>query len=354
LRYAALESLRNETRTQFIVTAHTASDQAETVLMRLIQGTSPRGLQGIREERGNLIRPLLPWSREEISQYVLTENIPYHNDPSNADKTIQRNWIRHELIPAIEDELNPRVTDALTRLSQIESEVENYLEYQALQALRETSLRRSSDEIILDIRRFQNYFTVIQKTLIINCLMELGTSQNPLNFTQLEQIMQMIHGEKSGSRMAIPGGLLLMIDRNQLLLTRRRQRQQVEQEFSLGQPTNINGWVITSELLTDVTSVNFSVSKEKAAYFDWDEPQSANMEWRTWNAGDSMAISHGHTKKVSDIFIDSKVPVWDKHRMPLFTAGDRILWIPGVKRSVDAWVTATTATILKLEIETSK
>lgn len=108
---------------QAIVLAHTRDDQAETVLMRVLQGTGLRGLQGIREKfkRGRVdwIRPLLVFAKKELLGYLAGERIPFRSDRTNDSTRFVRNRIRLELMPALRRDFNPRVVEALSRLPSI-------------------------------------------------------------------------------------------------------------------------------------------------------------------------------------------------------------------------------------------
>jgi tRNA(Ile)-lysidine synthase len=123
-RYKFLEQAADRHRAHFIATAHTADDQVETVLHRILRGTGIAGLQGIREVRAffgrqdlYVVRPLLGVRRKEILEYLRAIDQPFCEDPSNADSRFTRNRIRHKLLPVLEQAFNRNVVDAILRLS---------------------------------------------------------------------------------------------------------------------------------------------------------------------------------------------------------------------------------------------
>lgn len=116
LRYERFEEARAAVGADFIATAHTASDRAETMLMRIIRGTGVDGLGGIPMVRGRICRPLLSCTREEVEQYCAACGIPYVNDESNADVAFTRNRIRRQVLPQLAA-MNPSVEEALLRLA---------------------------------------------------------------------------------------------------------------------------------------------------------------------------------------------------------------------------------------------
>ncbi len=126
MRYAFLEETRVKSGLGRIATAHNADDNAETVLLNLVRGAGLSGLCGIPPQRGHIVRPILHLSRAEILAYLTSHNLPYREDASNADTVFRRNYLRHEILPALKA-LNPALTDAVTRLTGLLREDEEYL-----------------------------------------------------------------------------------------------------------------------------------------------------------------------------------------------------------------------------------
>lgn len=134
VRYQRFEELRVQIGADYIVTAHTASDQAETVLMRVIRGSGVDGLRGILPARANIRRPLLSVYREEIETYCADFDIPYVTDETNSDTNFTRNYVRHNVLPVLRG-LNPSVDEALNRLGNHASTDVLYLSAMADEAL---------------------------------------------------------------------------------------------------------------------------------------------------------------------------------------------------------------------------
>lgn len=128
-RYAFLEALAGEHHAK-IATAHTASDNAETLLMRMTRGSSLRGMAGIPAKRGNIIRPLITCSRAEIEAYCALHQLAFVSDSTNFTDAYTRNRLRHQVIPVLR-ELNPRLEEAFTRLSEAAGEAAAYLDRQS-------------------------------------------------------------------------------------------------------------------------------------------------------------------------------------------------------------------------------
>jgi len=348
LRYEALEKMRQSFAASWICTAHTKSDQAETVLMRILSGSGMYGLQGIRAQNGKVVRPLLDFSRDAIQQYAEENNIPFREDASNDDVTIRRNWIRHELLPQIEKAYNPAVVEALDRFSHIQTEYAEYMAEAGDKAFTEALLDRREQEIILDISIFRNYFTAIQKSVIFKCLSDLGFSLQTLNFPQMEQLIRTIQDGEPGSLFTFGKKGHVLIDRSKIFLSGDGVEWTFREPFHPDTEISLGKYRITTELRSDVTGLDYRSSNEMVAFFNWDDLDMKDLFWRTWEQGDTMKLHGGHTKKMSDIWIDNKIPVWEKSRIPLLASGSKILWAPGIKRSGTSWITKETRKILKL------
>lgn len=134
IRYDTFEEIRRRVGADFILTAHTASDQMETVLMHLVRGCGTDGLSGIPVKRDTIRRPLLCCTREEIEEYCIRRRVPYAIDETNYDMQYTRNRVRHEVLPMLRG-INPSVDAALLRVSQHSAEDANLLRSMALDAL---------------------------------------------------------------------------------------------------------------------------------------------------------------------------------------------------------------------------
>jgi len=118
-RHAFLEQVRESRAADFVATAHTEDDQAETVLLRIVRGAGTRGLAGILPRRRHLIRPLLACSRDELRAYLTSRDQTWREDETNQDVTNPRNRVRHDLLPYLARHFNPSVRASLARLAEV-------------------------------------------------------------------------------------------------------------------------------------------------------------------------------------------------------------------------------------------
>ncbi len=160
VRYEWLTQLAEENKASWIATAHSADDQAETILHRLLRGTGLQGLRGIAQERDlspglRLIRPLLHITRAEIVEYLRSIQQVWREDASNRDSQYTRNRIRHELLPVLET-FNPAIRSLLCRLAEQASEAHAEEQVLAKLLLEQALLPRAGSTIILDADRLRS------------------------------------------------------------------------------------------------------------------------------------------------------------------------------------------------------
>jgi tRNA(Ile)-lysidine synthase len=130
-RHAFLRSIKTEIGASTIALAHTRDDQAETFLLRLLRGAGSRGLGGMRRRSGDIFRPLLDVSREQVLEHLDRHGLPWREDPTNADPAFVRNRVRHELLPYLEGRFNPDVRAALSRSAGLLAEEADLIEAMA-------------------------------------------------------------------------------------------------------------------------------------------------------------------------------------------------------------------------------
>jgi tRNA(Ile)-lysidine synthase len=159
-RYRWLAEVARANGARWIATGHTANDQAETVLHRLMRGTGLRGLRGIAYQRPlrlgvSVVRPLLPTTRAEVLEYLHTLSQPYCEDASNRDRRFTRNRIRHELLPQLVRDYNPAIVEVLVRLARQANDVYRFEEAAALALLAEAERPRAGDWVVFDLQTLQ-------------------------------------------------------------------------------------------------------------------------------------------------------------------------------------------------------
>ncbi len=212
-RYEALYALARERGAGAIATAHTADDQAETVLLRLLRGTGPDGLGGIPERSpdGVVWRPLLRVSRADLESRARQRRLSWREDPSNASDDYARNRLRHHWLPGLAREFNPRLLRAVASLAEAQ---QGDSEWIGAQLDREVGSRFSvaNGWLRIDAKDWGTLPRALALRLARSAMQRCGAGRH-VSRTHLERVSSYLESGRNGTRIEIPGGLTLLRDR---------------------------------------------------------------------------------------------------------------------------------------------
>lgn len=318
LRYAFFQKIWAQEDYDYIVTAHHADDQVETILMQMSKGCGIRGIRGMLPKNSRaVVRPLLFTSKSNIRGYAQLQGIPFREDASNDKDDYQRNLIRHKVVPVLR-ELNPQLAPTLRAHNERFREVER-LYHQALQQQRDQLLRTEGARVLLSIEALEA--SPAPRSFLHEWLYPLGFSTE-----QIEQIWEGRNGDP-GARYPSESHELLR-DRGQWILHSKtlQQERKVLRDRTLQLPEGL------LELRMLQPPFHFK-SDPQYAYFDL-ESLELPLYLRHWEKGDSFCPfgMNGQHKKLSDFFIDEKYDQFQKERQWLLCSGEDIIWVMG-KRS---------------------
>jgi tRNA(Ile)-lysidine synthase len=224
-RYEFLERLAGDVGARYVVTAHTADDQAETVLHRILRGTGIGGLSGIPRTRqlgaATLIRPLLGFSRCDLAAYLADLGQAFRQDASNADLRYTRNRIRHELLPQLAEQYNPRVVEALLRLANVAGEVQSVIESLA-RLLLERSVSFRADRVEVDVRRIQGEPRAVVREMLMLIWQQQQWRLQAMGYAEFDQLAEMLLSADSPAKRVFPDSVLAERSGESLLLSRSR------------------------------------------------------------------------------------------------------------------------------------
>ncbi len=335
-----------------VATGHHLDDQAETILYRLMRGAGTLGLSGIRQKRGIYIRPLLFADRRSIIKYADENNISFRNDATNQDISYRRNRIRHNLIPEIQTHFNPNISQTLSNLGTIMAETEEYLNHQANIALNDCSRFQDENKIILDIKEFLLYFRALQKHIIRNAIKKVGTRTYNPDYITLGKILQLCRKQKSGRSLPIYDDISIKISRDELVI--QKTEKQVKEIVVDEIPANIELWDNQIlEINRNLKSLDQIIKASTSTKIWIDEERiSTPLKIRTARHGDRFyPLNMKGSKKLSDFFIDEKIPNYKRDRIPVLECGNKIVWICGYRLDDRFKITLNTTKSLKLEIK---
>jgi len=218
VRYQALFAIAEEAGADVVVTAHTADDQAETVLLRLLRGTGPDGLAGIppRSADGRLVRPMLGISRAQILDYAEKSRIVWREDASNESEAYTRNRLRKHWIPSLREEFNPQLVAVLTNLAEAQRRDTEWIESR-VDAEAERWIRREGEEIMLERRGWDGFPEALARRLARRALVEAGGSRH-VSRVHLQRMVAFLRGGRTGAQIEFPGGIILICRREAFCL----------------------------------------------------------------------------------------------------------------------------------------
>jgi tRNA(Ile)-lysidine synthase len=223
-RYDALRALAAEAGAERAATAHTADDQAETVLLRLVRGAGIRGLRGMPARgtvRGlRVVRPFLDVTRDQILDYLKRHGIEYRVDSSNASLGPARNFIRHQVLPLLRERLNPATREAILRAAETFREVDGYLHAEGERILPEVLRRDEDGKLSLDASRMLLYPKLLNTYLFRLALLELNGTIRDLTAAHIETLLSLVSTARRRSA-DLPGGIRAERERGRVVFTRR-------------------------------------------------------------------------------------------------------------------------------------
>lgn len=225
-RYRFLKEAAQKFSCDWIMTGHHADDQAETILLRVLAGTGVRGLMGIQERRGVLLRPFLSLSKADLLKYCQENEIPFADDPANLDLKIPRNRMRLEVLPFLREKVNPDADAALLRLGRwaveadevISREVERCWEGCRRQERAKNSALPKA-KIVLDIEVILTYFKTIRKLALLKAMTQAAGMEVALDAGDLDRADDFLRTRRTGAMLELPGGIRMVKHRRELIIT---------------------------------------------------------------------------------------------------------------------------------------
>lgn len=213
VRYEFFDEVLKETNSNKIAIAHNKNDKVETMIMNVLRGSGLLGLKGIEPKRGKYIRPLIEIEREKIEEYCEEKNLNPRIDKTNFDNTYSRNKVRNVVIPYIKQEFNPNIIKTLDRLSELVKEEDTYVEKQVEKAYQEIFIEGNNEEIILNLKKFNNYEKVIKSRIVLYTITRLFGSSKGIEKIHIDDILKLCKNN-IGNKFLTPNKNLKVLVKN--------------------------------------------------------------------------------------------------------------------------------------------
>jgi tRNA(Ile)-lysidine synthase len=344
LRYNWFEEIRKTNNLDFIVTAHHADDNVETVLINLIRGTGLEGLTGIPERNKHIIRPLLPFSRKEIEAYAIEKKIKWREDLSNEEDKYTRNKIRHHILPVLK-EINPGFNETfLQTLSHLKGS----------SAIVKETVKKAKCKIFHKTGKYSYQLDIKKIKKLRNVKHYLYEMLKDYGFTEWDDVYHLLDAQPG--KQVFSKTYRLIKDRDFLFLSllEKNDTNAVYQINIHQKKQDIDGsTLLFRELLFKDIEKNtiFKSKSEKEVYLDKDKIEFP-LFVRKWKDGDYFyPIGLQGRKKLSKFFKDEKLSVLEKENIWLLCDQNKIVWIIGRRMDDRFKISNNTKEIIKIEIK---
>ncbi|MEN8116577.1 MAG: tRNA lysidine(34) synthetase TilS [Bacteroidota bacterium] len=338
LRYEYFDKVRAENGFDFIATAHHQDDLIETFFLNLSRKTGIKGLTGIKEKAGNIIRPLLFASRVDIEQFAAQNYIEFREDSSNNEVVFQRNFLRHKILPVF-TELNPSFKNNL--LASIENLKDAEKVYSGFMASeKEKAADKKDANCVINIKKLKN--SDFSKTLLLEILTEYN-----FNAVVVDEVFKSLDTESG--RQFYSRTHRLVKDRENLFVSELKEE---EEKIYYIEKDDIELFAPFDITIEKYDAADFEIVRDSnVACIDSDEIEFPLL-MRKWKQGDYFQpLGMTGFKKVSDFFIDRKIPIHEKENIWLLCSDKKIVWIMGHRLDNRFKITPQTKRVVKIVIE---
>jgi tRNA(Ile)-lysidine synthase len=366
LRLEALERIAQKTGCRYIATAHHKDDQAETVLFRLMRGTAFAGLTGIRPSREHnglqWIRPMLNIRRTEIESYCRQNNIAWRTDASNIEIHYRRNWIRHRLLPHLQQESKTDLAEKLAALAQSALKFHQHNEL-AANKIFESKIEDRKSKINLSAAAIQQAGPFVVGEILRIVLHRLNCGLRDITLSHYHNFFQLL--DKTSDTLQLPGGCTIRKKNDTLVFEVNASSCKVCPDFvgtahaksaDLAIPGTIQfaNWHVQTKMI-QITPSNFVTYQKHPdnlrQWFDCRQIQFPLVARLRRDEDSFTPFGRKTQKRINRFLTDSQID--EKQRESCFVIEDKggILWLAPIRRSALAPVTNDTVNILEIRID---
>jgi tRNA(Ile)-lysidine synthase len=340
-----------------IATGHTGSDQAETVLYRILRGSGLAGLQGIRPVTADgLVRPLLELDRAEIECWLRKRNIAWREDATNQDRSYARNRLRHEILPLLRETFNPRLDETLSSMATLARDEEKYW---STELARHAFFSAANTPQVIPASQLTSLPPALARRIVRRAIELVKGDLRQIEFAHIERILEMAHSDDGHDRVLLPGvDVMRSFEWIRVAPAQSVPRSGFVFSFPIQPPASL-------ELPGDSTRIMLQVL-EKADYprpcgtvvseLDWERFRSREgafpaLEVRNWRPGDQyQPLGHSHPQKIKQLFQEARVPLWERRSWPIIAYNGIIVWAKRFGAAAEFAAGTTTREVLAVEV----
>ena len=332
VRYGFFNSVASAIGASRIATGHTANDQAETLIMRLLRGAGVSGLSAIPPVSGNIIRPLIDITRDEVLAYVSDNALDFVIDSSNTKPIYTRNKIRTNLLPILK-QFNPRIIETLAAEAALLREENNAME-DCLSSVTTAIIRQNDKDVVLTRGAFCALPQAFKRRLFKKVANIATGTEAGLSLVQIDEALAFMSKAQTGRTLHLPHGLMVEREYETFVVSLHTEVPVISRTLALSGVTSIPELSIDVEVYIE----DISVAEPKIQNFLWQaefdyDKITIPLVLRTRLQGDRFCPTGmgGRSKKLQDFLVDEKIPRRKRLTLPILVAGDHILWIVGLR-----------------------
>lgn len=365
-----------------IAVGHHANDHVETMLINLIRGAGPEGLKGIApirkiDEGLLLIRPLIKVSSLQIHQYLSLYHLEFRIDSSNLKPIFLRNRVRLQLLPLLRNEYNPKIDNAFIQLSKIIGIDDDYMNEVVNHALPQVIIEHKKKMIVMDVDKLSGLHPAIQTRVIRKAIAMIKDDTNGFNYQHIQGIRQLITSIHPQAKLSLPFSISAQREYKHLVIKeesiyRLKQLDSYEYLIDIPETKEISdmGCTIKTDVVpiktifNDIDYIKKHPSLEcrypiqdarhplvLRAYFDYEQVTSPLTLRCRKNSDRFQPYGMQGRKKIKDFFMDMKLPMDTRNRMPLLVdKKGNILWVIGLRINEQVKITDKTQNVLVISI----
>jgi tRNA(Ile)-lysidine synthase len=370
-RYAFFENLISAEHITKVAVAHTADDQAETLLAHIFRGTGLAGLGGIHPIAGRVVRPLLCFRRGDLRTYLRARKQSWREDATNRDTAKTRARIRKKLIPLLEKDFQPAVVEHLANLADLAREDEILLEDIARARSAEivtkgSNFVRIGVDDLLRFPGFQAHAASLSKRMLRNIIEDLKPHAGQLNVQHVRSTLDLAERGENGKSLPLPGGIEVRRE-NDALIFRALSKpaatehglRHTEYDYSVDLPRKPSREATVQipclACVFRFTVIDWPAQRRETSItgsvLDRDALQDA-VVLRSWRPGDTFRPGgHRNAHKLKRLLNRQRVSRWDRDGWPVVTSGGVLVWARGLPVAAEFAATERTRTALLIAEE---
>ena len=316
-----------------IATGHTRSDQAETVLFRLLRGAGTAGLTGILPSTSEgITRPLIDCTRDEVRAFLRERGWAWREDATNQDRNFVRNRIRHDLLPLLREQFSPAVEHILAATAITARAEEDYWSAET-RRLGERLFSHEDGGIILRADDIVALHPAVARRVVRRAISEVKGCLTGIDLSHVEAILALTRQGEGHGRTQAPG-IDVIRSYEWLRIAEPRKGSRFEGDYSVpvalqpGDPPLVHGAICL--LVLDLPEpADVQARYNLVSELDWDLLRHAPLELRNWHPGDTFQPPGRPLEKIKSLFLEARIPLWRRHAWPVLTCGMQIVWSRG-------------------------